>query len=169
MPPSELAPSEPRRPPTAKDFPATGRFSLGAPAPRFAARAIDLSVIALPVLIVIAATTKVVAGQPEFHVPWWLLPATFVLGALHEFVWVALRGGTAGKWLFGLTVVRHLDGCRPTAAQALLRALVPWSVLARPLGMFAVPLFVLGYGLVPGELHRGAADHAAGTLVNTSR
>ena len=46
----------PRRVPTAKDFPKTGPFSLAAPGPRFGARALDLSVVALPVLIVIAIT-----------------------------------------------------------------------------------------------------------------
>ena len=55
----------PRRVPTAKDFPKTGPFSLAAPGPRFGARALDLSVVALPVLIVIAITAKSINGQLE--------------------------------------------------------------------------------------------------------
>jgi len=48
----------PRKVPTAKDFPASGPFSLAAPGPRFGARALDLAVIALPVLMVVALTAK---------------------------------------------------------------------------------------------------------------
>ena len=52
----------PRRVPTAKDFPKTGPFSLAAPGPRFGARALDLSVVAFPVLIVVAITAKFCKG-----------------------------------------------------------------------------------------------------------
>ena len=51
----------PRRVPTAKDFPKTGPFSLAAPGPRFGARALDLALVALPVLVVVAITARSIA------------------------------------------------------------------------------------------------------------
>lgn len=171
MPPSDPGSvSGPRRLPKAEDFPATGPFSLAAPGPRFGARAIDLSVVALPVLIVIALTAETIEGQLHLDVPLWLVPAAIAVGVLYEFVSVAWCAKTPGKWMLGLRVARYTDGKPPTPAQALLRALVPWSVLALPLGPFAVAAFLLVYGSgIGGELHRGIPDQAAGTLVISTR
>ena len=160
----------PRRVPTAKDFPKTGPFSLAAPGPRFGARALDLSVVALPVLIVIAITAKSINGQLEFDVPSWLLLAALALAVVYEFLFVLLIQRTLGKLLFGLRVVRYADGGRPTATQCGLRALLPWSVLALPVGPFAVGAVVLVYGTgIGGELHRGWPDRVGGTLVISTR
>jgi uncharacterized RDD family membrane protein YckC len=171
MPPSDPGPvSGPRRLPTAEDFPATGPYSLAAPGPRFGARAIDLAVVALPALIVVVATAESIDGQLQIDLPFWLLPAGIALGVLYEFASVAWRAKTPGKWLLGLRVARYTDGKAPTAAQAFLRALVPWSVLALPLGPFAIAAFLLVYGTgIGGELHRGVPDQAAGTLVISTR
>ena len=171
MPPSDPGPvSGPRRLPEPEDFPASGPYSLAAPGPRFGARAIDLSVIALPVLIVLAVTAETIEGQLHIDVPLWLIPAAITVGVLYEFVGVVWRAKAPGKWLLGLRVVRYTDGKAPMPAQALLRALVPWSVLALPLGPFAVAAFLLVYGTgVGGELHRGVPDQAAGTLVISTR
>jgi len=159
-----------RRAPTVKDFPARGPFSLAAPAQRFGARALDLAVIAAPALIVLAFTSQIVDGQLQLEAPSWLGPAVICLGVLYEFVSVALAGREIGKWLFGLKVVRFIDGGRPRPAQAFLRALVPWSMLALPLGPFAFGLFVLVYGSgIGGALHRGVPDQAGGTLVISTR
>ncbi len=160
----------PRRVPTAKDFPKTGPFSLAAPGPRFGARALDLSVVALPVLVVVAITAKSSNGQLEFDVPSWLLPAALAFAIVYEFLFVLAVQRTPGKLLFGLRVVRYVDGSRPTATQCGLRALLPWSVLARPLGPFAVGAVVLVYGTgIGGELHRGWPDRVGGTLVISTR
>jgi uncharacterized RDD family membrane protein YckC len=172
MPPSEMSDpvSEPRRLPTAKDFPRTGPFSLAAPAPRFGARALDLSVVAAPALFVLALTTKSVDSHLQFDVPSWLGPAVIALGVLYEFVSVAVWSRTPGKVLLGLRVVRYTDGARPTLVQSLLRALVPWSMLALPIGPFAIGAFLLLYGSgVAGDLHRGVPDQAGGTLVISTR
>lgn len=172
MPPSEqIDPLDaPRKIPTAKDFPKTGPFSLAAPGPRFGARALDLSVIALPVLIVIAVTARTVDGQLQLQVPTWLLPTALALGVVYEFLFVVLAQRTPGKVIFGLKVVRFVDGGRPTASQGILRALLPWSVLALPLGPFAVGALLLIYGTgVSGDLHRGWPDSAGGTLVISTR
>jgi uncharacterized RDD family membrane protein YckC len=159
-----------RRLPTAKDFPRTGPYSLGAPGPRFGARAIDLFVIAVPALIVVAVTTKTVEEQVQLDVPTWLLPATALLGFLYEFVSVLWGARTPGKWLLGLRIARYTDGQKPTAAQAALRAAVPWSVLALPLGPFSIAAFLGVYGTgIGGELHRGLPDQAGGTLVISTR
>ena len=102
--------------------------------------------------------------------PSWLLPATAAVGVLYEFVSVAWRSRTPGKWLLGLRVVRYTDGKKPTPAQALLRALLPWSVLALPLGPFSIAAFLGVYGTgIGGELHRGLPDQAGGTLVISTR
>ena len=172
MPPSEQTDpiGAPRRIPTAKDFPKTGPFSLAAPGPRFGARGLDLSLIALPVLIVIAATAKTVDGQLQLDVPGWLIPASLAVGVLYDFLFGMLAQRTLGKMVFGLKVVRYVDGGRPTTAQCLLRALLPWSVLALPLGPFGVAAVLLVFGTgVSGELHRGWPDLAGGTLVISTR
>lgn len=170
MPQSDPEPVEGRRLPKAEDFPATGPYSLGAPGPRFGARALDLAVIAIPVVVVIALTTTTVDGKASFDVPAWLLPAAAAFGALYEFVSVAWRSRTPGKWLLGLKVVRYTDGQKPTLPQALLRGLVPWSVLALPLGPFSVAAFLGVYSTgVSGSLHRGIPDQAGGTLVISTR
>jgi uncharacterized RDD family membrane protein YckC len=171
MPQSDPEPvPEGRRLPTAEDFPATGPYSLGAPGPRFGARAFDLTVIAVPVIVVVAIASSVVDGKLDLEVPSWLLPSAAVAGALYEFVSVAWRSRTPGKWLLGLRVVRYTDGQRPTPPQALLRGLVPWSVLALPLGPFSIAAFLGVYSTgVSGSLHRGIPDQAAGTLVISTR
>ena len=57
-----------------------------------------------------------------------------------------------------------------TPPQALLRGLVPWSVLALPLGPFSVAAFLGVYSTgVSGSLHRGIPDQAGGTLVISTR
>ncbi len=67
-------------------------------------------------------------------------------------------------------MVRYTDGKAPTANQALLRALVPWSALALPIGPFAVAALLVVYGTgIGGELHRGLPDQAGGTLVISTR
>jgi len=162
--------SSPRKSPTAKDFPASGPFSLAAPGPRFGARAVDLAVIALPVLIVIALTAKTIDGQLQFASPGWLLPAALAFGVAYDFIFTFFAQRTLGKMVFGLRVVRYVDGGRPTASQSGLRALLPWTPLALPLGPFgfAVVLMVYGTG-IGGELHRGWPDAVGGTLVISTR
>lgn len=172
MPPSKQTDpiGAPRKVPTAKDFPKTGPFSLAAPGPRFGARGLDLSLIALPALVVIALSATTVDGQLHLNVPVWLIPAALVAGVLYDFLFVLLAQRTLGKMVFGLKVVRYLDGGRPRATQSLLRALVPWSVLALPLGPFGVGAVVLVFGTgVGGQLHRGWPDMAGGTLVISTR
>ncbi len=172
MPPSDPEPvSGQRRLPKAEDFPRTGPYSLAAPGPRFGARAIDLAVIAVPVVIVALLTTKEIAGQTQLDVPMWLLPAAALAGCLYEFASVAWRARTPGKWLTGLRIARYTDGRKPTPSQALLRALLPWSILALPLGIFSVAAFlvVYGSGIGGGDLHRGLPDQAGGTLVISTR
>jgi uncharacterized RDD family membrane protein YckC len=172
MPPSdqEQSMSGERRLPSAKDFPATGPYSLAAPGPRFGARALDLFVVALPALIVLALSVETVADQTRLDVPSWLLPATAGVGFVYELVSVVWRSRTPGKWLLGLRVVRYTDGKKPAPDQALLRALLPWSVLALPLGPFSIAAFLGMYGTgIGGELHRGLPDQAGGTLVISTR
>lgn len=171
MPPSDLPdPVVPRRLPTAEDFPVSGPFSLAAPGPRYGARAVDLSIVLAPALLVIVLASTTVGSQLHLDVPVWLAPAVLGLGVLYETVCVALFRRTAGKALFGLRIVRYTDGAPPTFAQTLLRAIVPWSVLALPIGPFAIAAVLVVYGTaLPGELHRGWPDLAAGTLVLSSR
>ena len=171
MPPSDDAgPLAPRKVPTAEDFPASGPFSLAAPGPRFGARGLDLALVFAPALVVIALTTRTVGSQVNLDVPWWLGPAVAALGALVETVSVAVGQRTMGKALFGLRIVRYVDGGRPTVAQAALRALVPWSILALPLGPFVLAAFLCVYGTgIGGSLHRGWPDLAGGTLVLSTR
>jgi uncharacterized RDD family membrane protein YckC len=162
--------SSPRKSPTVKDFPASGPYSLAAPGPRFGARALDLAVIALPVLIVIALTAKTIDGQLQFASPGWLLPAALAFGVAYDFIFTFFAQRTLGKMVFGLRVVRYVDGGRPSASQSGLRALLPWTPLALPLGPFgfAVVLMVYGTG-IGGELHRGWPDTVGGTLVISTR
>ena len=172
MPPNDgVTPADgPRRPSTAADFPSTGPFSLAAPGPRFAARAIDLLIVAFPALVYLAFVTTYTDGVFEFGPLVWLGPALFALGSLYECVWIAGTGRTPGKVMFGLRVVRLADGRRPDPSQALLRGMAPWIFIALPLGMFCVPGVLLAYGTATsGELHRGLPDHAGGTVVISTR
>lgn len=172
MPPNEQTDpiGSPRKVPTAKDFPKTGPFSLAAPGPRFGARGLDLSLIALPALVVIAVSASTVDGQLQLKAPAWLIPAALIVGVLYDFLSVLLAQRTLGKMVFGLKVVRYLDGGRPGPTQSFLRALLPWSVLALPLGPFSVAAVVLVFGTgVGGQLHRGWPDFAGGTLVISTR
>jgi uncharacterized RDD family membrane protein YckC len=160
----------PPRLPEAKDFPATGPFSLAAPGPRFGARAIDLALVLAPALVVISLSIREVGEQMQLDAPAWLLFAIVGLGMAYEFVCVALFGRTVGKALMGLRVVRYTDGHRPNIAQAALRAIVPWSALALPLGPFALGAFLIVYGTsLSGDLHRGIPDQAAGTIIISTR
>jgi uncharacterized RDD family membrane protein YckC len=160
----------PRKVPTAKDFPASGPFSLAAPGPRFGARALDLAIVALPVLIVVAVTAKTIDGQLQLKVPAWLLPAALAFGVLYDVVFTSIAQRTLGKMMFGLRVVRYVDGGRPTATQCGLRALLPWSPLALPLGPFGFAAVLMIYGTgIGGELHRGWPDVVGGTLVISTR
>jgi len=121
-------------------------------------------------LVVVAITAKSSNGQLEFDVPSWLLPAALAFAIVYEFLFVLAVQRTPGKLLFGLRVVRYVDGSRPTATQCGLRALLPWAVLALPLGPFAVGAVVLVYGTgIGGELHRGWPDRVGGTLVISTR
>lgn len=171
MPPSDLPdPVAPRPVPKAEDFPRTGPFSLAAPAPRFGARAVDLAIVFAPALVVVVLTSRTVGSQLHLDVPIWLGMAVLVFGALYETLSVLVAQRTIGKALFGLRVVRYVDGARPTPAQALLRGLVPWSVMALPIGAFSVAGVLAIYGTgVSGSLHRGWPDLAGGTLVLSSR
>lgn len=171
MPPSDMGEqAAPRRLPTAEDFPRTGPFSLAAPGPRFGARAVDLALVAAPALVVVALTTTTVGGQVRLDIPSWLGPGLVALGVLYDALSVIVARRTIGKALFGLRVVRYTDGAPPTPAQALLRALLPWSVLALPLGPFAIGGFLCVYGTgIGGSLHRGWPDMAGGTLVLSTR
>lgn len=169
MPPSESAPTE-RPLPSAEDFPATGPYSLAAPGPRFGGRALDLALLATPALLVIALTTRTVAGQLQLDVPMWLLPALAGLGIVYETLTVALFGRTIGKAVAGLRVARYTDGQRPMFTQALLRSMPPWCALALPLGPFSVAAMLLVFGTgVGGSLHRGLPDQAGGTIVISTR
>ena len=169
MPPSEPAPTE-RPLPTAEDFPATGPYSLAAPGPRFAGRALDLALLAAPALLVVALTTSIVGDQLQFDVPIWLLPAVAAVGVVYEALCVAAFGRTLGKAVAGLRVVRYTDGQRPAPAQALLRAMPPWGALALPLGPFSIAAMVCVFGTgVGGALHRGLPDQAGGTIVISTR
>jgi len=83
---------------------------------------------------------------------------------------LAAPGPRFGARALDLSVVRYVDGGRPTATQCGLRALLPWSVLALPLGPFAVGAVALVYGTgIGGELHRGWPDRVGGTLVISTR
>jgi len=160
----------PRKVPTAKDFPASGPFSLAAPGPRFGARALDLSLIALPVLVVVALTVKTIDGQLQFDVPSWLVPVALAFGVAYDFLLTFFAKRTLGKMVFGLRVVRYVDGGRPTASQSGLRALLPWSPLALPLGPFGFAAVLMAYGTgIGGELRRGWPDTVGGTLVISTR
>ena len=159
-----------RKVPTAKDFPKSGPFSLAAPGLRFGARALDLSVVALPVLIVIAVTARAIDGQVQLQIPEWLVPATIAYAVVYEVLFSFIAQRSPGKMVFGLKVVRYVDGGRPTPTQNVLRAILPWSVLALPFGPFAFGAVLIVYGTgIGGELHRGWPDKAAGTLVISTR
>ena len=172
MPQSDMTGSIQESPklPTVKDFPATGPYSLAAPAPRFGARAIDFAIVATPALAVVASSYHDVAGQLQLDTPDWLLAAFVAFGMIWEFAFVALFGRTPGKMLLGLRIVRYTDGQRPDPLQSALRSIVPWTMFALPIGPFAVGAFLAIYGTgLAGELHRGVPDQAGGTLVISTR
>lgn len=168
--PGVTAPDRPRKLPEAEDFPAKGPNSLAAPGPRFGARALDLALVATPGLVVLAfsITTKP-GGQVDIHAPVWAVWLVMGVGIVYETIAVAVWGRTVGKWAFGLRVARYTDGKRPLPTQALLRAMVPWSVLALPMPFAAAGALALWATGAGGSLHRGVPDQAGGTIVVATR
>jgi uncharacterized RDD family membrane protein YckC len=167
--PGVTADDRPRKLPEAEDFPAKGPNSLAAPGPRFGARALDLALVATPGLVIAALSTTARADQVEIDAPVWTLWVVMVVGIVYETVGVSFWGRTVGKWAFGLRVARYTDGRRPLPAQALLRALVPYSVLALPVPFAAAAALGLWATGASGSLHRGVPDRAGGTIVVATR
>lgn len=128
--------------------------------PRAIARAIDLTLVAAPVLVIGAALGET-------------LSMTFVVGALlvcylYETLAVATFGATAGKAWMGLEVIDAETGGRPALSRAGTRILVVLAVagaiqLLVPVGP-AAAVFIWGSAAVAAD-GRGLPDSAAGTAV----
>ena len=128
--------------------------------PRAIARAIDLTLVAAPVLVVGAALGDT-------------LSMAFVVGALllcylYETVAVATFGATVGKASMGLEVVDAETGGRPALSRAGTRILLVLAVagviqLIVPVGP-AAAVFIWGSAAVAAD-GRGLPDSVAGTTV----
>ena len=128
--------------------------------PRAIARAIDLTLVAAPVLLI-----GTLLGET--------LNMTFVVGALlicylYETVAVATFGATVGKAWLGLEVVDAETGERPPLSRAGTRILLVLAVagavqLVVPVGP-AAAVFIWGSAAVAAD-GRGLPDSVAGTTV----
>lgn len=129
---------------------------------RFAARLIDVVIL----VAIVAALEMLFARQALLIV----LAAVFTV-LTYEITFVALRGTTPGKAVFGLSVVTT-DGVTPPGWEpAVLRAL-PLVLLAIPFAGFAVALVFLlvsGIAIATGDNPRSVFDMAGRTRVVKTR
>ncbi len=99
--------------------------------------------------------------------PGWTWLAFVTLFGSYEIVLEAWTGQTLGKMALGVRVAQLVNGRRPEVGQVALRTLVPLTVLAVPILVFAWPLIYMSAMFNP--LLRGIHDHAGGTVVVRSR
>jgi uncharacterized RDD family membrane protein YckC len=158
---------DPPRPQQATDFPPRGPNSLASIAERGAARAIDLLIESVPVLVIFIVWA--LRSDPRVDAfPRWPL-FVFILGTVaYETVLVAWRGQSLGKFLVGVRVARLLNGSKPDSTSAAMRVLVPCTLLAIPVVGAGLYLFVYLWGIVM-PMRRGLHDAAAGTVVVRAR
>ena len=156
------------RPREVADFPSRGPNSLASLAERGIARAIDILLPTVPVVIVIVVLMTRQAEPDASKLPPW--PRFLLIGLVlaYETGCVAWRGRTVGKVLLGTRVARVLKGTKPDFTQAFMRALVPVAALAVPtvgLGLY----FCVFLSATFSPIRRGLHDHAAGTVVVRTR
>ncbi|MFN8050844.1 MAG: RDD family protein [Acidimicrobiales bacterium] len=166
-------------PPTAPDsLPPAGPGSMPSIWLRVAARLFDGLVMLVPMFAVaLPYLTVVDPDDPTGSFPHWVRITWVVAPLVYEFVFLAWRGATPGKMLFGIAVFDIADGRRPAAYQAGLRVLLPG--LGGVLGLvvtsgglaeladFVAPAMYLFAVYHP--LRRGLHDRAAGTIVLRTR
>ena len=96
--------------------------------------------------------------------PLWVQLLLVGLPAVYEIGLVARRGRTVGMGLFGIEVVRRLDGGRPTLGMSAIRFLV---TAVQYTGLVPFVLLVAGIYLTATwhPERRGIHDRASGTVV----
>ncbi|GAA3757099.1 putative RDD family membrane protein YckC [Spinactinospora alkalitolerans] len=158
------------------------------PAPlgaRFAARLVDLVILAGIAALVASAAVRALPGgwTPtglSLPVGIALSAVTFAVYLAYEVGFTMLHGGTPGKRLFGLSVAAHGGGADPAGGRPGPFALVKRSGVLYAsvlfnyvpvLGLLALVLsvFAVVSAVLDRSSHRGLHDGFAGTVVVTGR
>ncbi|HPB45750.1 MAG TPA: RDD family protein [Microthrixaceae bacterium] len=103
-------------------------------------------------------------------VPLWVQMVSAFVPVLYDFVSVAATGRTFGKALFGIRVVRMVDGGRVDISRSLMRAIVPALGGILALGLPFGGLWIVWQPVVYARVfydpqRRGLHDRAAGSIV----
>jgi uncharacterized RDD family membrane protein YckC len=164
-------PAPARKPhiPTVDDFPPSGPNSLGSVRARALARMTDTLIVLAPLVLGSLAFRRGEGADATVALPAWYAALEVVLAAAYDTVFVAWRGLTPGKAIFGLKVARYVDGAKPTITQSALRALVPNVAAALPVpiaGGLAAGVYLTA---LLNPLRRGWPDQAGGTIVISTR
>ena len=141
---------------------------------RAGARIFDELLLAIPRL---ALTIPFVAPDSvtgvRYDPPKWAMALSVLIPLVYDFAFIAWRGATPGKSLFGTVVRRAAAGGKVAPYQAGLRALIPVFGSALALGVpsadaaafFAMLTPVVYFSAVWDPRRRGLHDKAAGTVV----
>lgn len=157
-------------PTSAEDFPPSGPNSLASIPQRAGARAIDLLIVTVPVVLVMIGFVDIVDGEVTLdRVPVWIGLVQVAVAVAYETVLVSTWGTRVGKWVLGLRVAHIGDGSRPDAGRAAQRSFLPNMFSAIPIGIVAALQWVVWGSSVMHPLRRGWHDRYAGTIVVRSR
>lgn len=157
-------------PATPEDFPPSGPNSLPTIPQRAGARALDLLIVTVPVVLVMLGFVEIVDGEVRLdRVPIWIGLVQVAVAVVYETVLVSVWGTTVGKWALGLRVARYSDGEKPDVGRAAQRSMLPSVFAAAPVAIIAALQWVVWGSSLTHPLRRGWHDRYAGTLVVRSR
>ena len=165
-------------PPYPSDAPADRAGTIPALWTRLVARLFDELILAVPRLALSLPYLTIVDDKTiEMDLPKWAVVLTVVVPMVYEFVFLAWRGATPGKSLFGIAVRNASDTGRIVPYQAGLRVVVPALGAALALAMPSADTAALFQLITPivyasvlwDPRRRGWHDKAAGTIVLRTR
>jgi len=157
------------RPREATDFPPTGPNSLAGLVERGVARAIDIVIPTIPVVVIVTVLVARQSTPDVAKLPTWPRMVLIGLVLAYETICVGWQGRTVGKLLLGTRVARLLKGTKPDWAQAFMRALVPVAALSVPWSLGPGLYLCVFLSATFSPIRRGLHDHAAGTVVVRTR
>lgn len=155
------------RPAGPADFPPVGPGSLASVWRRAWARLTDSALVDAPVLVATGLVTGF--GTLLTAAPAWAVAVNLLIPAVYEVVFLAWRGQTVGKILWGVRVCRLADGGIPRPDRAAMRVALPAAVGL--VGSWVLPgaFLVVYLAALWHPLRQGWHDRAADTVVVSVR
>jgi uncharacterized RDD family membrane protein YckC len=140
---------------------AAGRPVVAEMPARFVARLVDLGIYLIPFIALAPPNTGETSTELTARDSWWLGGVVLTI-AVYEVVLTALLGGTLGKRLLRLRVVRAVDGAPIGWRESLLRWFIQflaWCTCIAPVVLYVSPFWD------KSARHQGWHDRVAGTAV----